>query len=246
MKTAIIIGGTKGIGLELTKFFLNNNFNVSIGAREIPKKINDIKNLISIKGDFSKESSHLKLIKKTLKKYKKIDVYINNVGLSDWKPIREVDKKFLDKMILNNFYSAVWGCKTASRHMKKGSSIINVSSIAGKRGSKNNSIYSSSKFAINGLTQSLAKELGNKGIRVNSVCPVLIKTPGLIKALKTSHSPAKKDINIFFKEFSYNNSALNRLPTALEVAKLCYFLSSEDASAITGQNINIDCGVFPQ
>ena len=149
-------------------------------------------------------------------------------------------------MISSNFYSTIWGCKIASKYLKKGSSIINISSIAGKRGSKNNSIYSGCKFAVNGLTQSLAKELGYKGIRVNSVCPVLIKTPGLIKALKSNYSPAKNKIDNFFIDFINSNSALNRLPTSIEVAKLCYFLSSDEASAITGQNINIDCGVFPQ
>ncbi len=247
MKSVIIIGGTKGIGLEITKYYLSKNYNVSIGARRIPKNFNNIKNLICTKGDFSKEESHLKLIKNTTKKFKKIDAYINNVGISDWKPINQVNKKFLDIMLQNNFYSAVWGSKIASKVLKKGSSIINISSIAGKRGSKNNSIYSSSKFAINGLTQSLAKELGGKGIRVNSVCPVLIKTPGLIKALKTKYSPAaNNNINSFLNEFTINNAALNRLPTTLDVAKLCYFLTSDDASAITGQNINIDCGVFPQ
>ena len=168
------------------------------------------------------------------------------MGLSDWRPIKKVDNLFLNKMLLTNFYSTVWGCKIASMYLKKGSSIVNISSIAGKRGSKNNSIYSASKFAVNGLTQSLSKEIGEKGIRINSVCPVLIKTPGLMKALKSKYSPANNKIDTFLKFFINNNSAMNRLPTKLEVAKLCYFLSSDEASGITGQNINIDCGVFPQ
>ena len=246
MKTVIIIGGTKGIGLELTKYYLSKNFNVSIGARNLPKSLKNKKNLIFTKGDFSKEKPHLNIIKNSLKKFKKVNVYINNVGLSDWRPIKKVDNLFLNKMLLTNFYSTVWGCKIASMYLKKGSSIVNISSIAGKRGSKNNSIYSASKFAVNGLTQSLSKEIGEKGIRINSVCPVLIKTPGLMKALKSKYSPASNKIDTFLKFFINNNSAMNRLPTKLEVAKLCYFLSSDEASGITGQNINIDCGVFPQ
>ena len=246
MKTVIIIGGTKGIGLELTKYYLSKNFNVSIGARTLPKSLKNKKNLIFTKGDFSKEKPHLNIIKNSLKKFKKVNVYINNVGLSDWRPIKKVDHLFLNKMLLTNFYSTVWGCKIASMYLKKGSSIVNISSIAGKRGSKNNSIYSASKFAVNGLTQSLSKEIGEKGIRINSVCPVLIKTPGLMKALKSKYSPASNKIDTFLKFFINNNSAMNRLPTKLEVAKLCYFLSSDEASGITGQNINIDCGVFPQ
>ena len=245
-RTAVIIGGTKGIGLDITKLFLKRNFNVVVSARKISNLNLKNKNLLKISGDFSKEISHKKLIIKTLKKYGNIDVYINNVGLSDWRPIDKVDQKFLNKMVLNNYFSAVWGCKQASKTLKPGSSIINISSIAGKRGSKNNSIYSSCKFAITGLTQSLAKELGYKGIRVNSICPVLIKTPGLIKALKNKYSPANKKIDNFLKEFTISNSALGKLPTGNDVAELCYFLSSSNSSSITGQNINLDCGVFPQ
>ena len=244
--TAVIIGGTKGIGLEITKLFLKKNFNVVVSARKINNLNLKNKNLLKISGDFSKENSHKKLVTKTLKKFGSIDVYINNVGLSDWKPIDKVDHKFLNRMLLNNFFSSVWGCKHASKKMKPGSSIINISSIAGKRGSKNNSIYSSCKFAITGLTQSLAKELGDKGIRVNSICPVLIKTPGLIKALKGKYSPANNRIESFLKEFTISNSALGRLPSGNDVAELCYFLSSSNSNSITGQNINLDCGVFPQ
>ena len=96
-----------------------------------------------------------------------------------------------------------------------------MSSIAGKRGSKNNSVYSASKFAINGLTQSL-KELGEFSIRVNAICPVLIKTKGLEKALKSKHSPANGKVNSFLKNFKNEQSALRRLPDADDVADLCF------------------------
>ena len=245
-KTVVIIGGTKGIGLEITKLFLDRNYNVSVASRNT--KLLKIKsnNLLKVDGDFSNESSHKKIIKKTISKFHKIDVYVNNLGLSDWRPIDRVDKKFLLKMINVNLISSIWGCKHASKFMKEGSSIINISSIAGKRGSKNNSIYSSCKFAISGLTQSLSKELGPRGIRVNSICPVLIKTPGLMKALKSEFSPANKNINNFINQFCKLNSALGKLPSSKDVAELCYFLSNESSSSITGQNINLDCGVFPQ
>ena len=130
--------------------------------------------------------------------------------------------------------------------MKKNGSIINISSIAGKRGSKNNSAYSASKFGVNGLTQSLSKEFGSRGIRVNAICPVLVKTDGLLKALSETSSPAKNNPNKFITKFRIENAALSHLPTTSEVADLCYYLGSENSSAITGQCINIDCGVFPQ
>ena len=136
--------------------------------------------------------------------------------------------------------------KTDTNLIDSNLSIINISSIAGKRGSANNSAYCASKFAVNGVTQSLAKELGEKNIRVNAICPVLIKTEGLVKALNHKFSPAKKNINKFFKGFSNQNSATGNLPTAEDVASMCYYLSKKESSSITGQCKNIDCGVFPQ
>ena len=129
--------------------------------------------------------------------------------------------------------------------MTDGGSILNISSLAAKRGTSNNSAYSATKFGVTGLTQSLCKELGPKGIRVNAVCPVLVETPGLIAALNSDKSPAGLDLSKFLNDFAKNQSALGRLPTINEVAELCLFLSSEKASGITGQSINIDCGVLP-
>ena len=75
---------------------------------------------------------------------------------------------------------------------------------------------------------------------------MLIETPGLITALETENSPAQDSVEIFLNTFAENNSALGRLPTGAEVANMCVFLCSDSASAMTGQCINVDCGVFPQ
>ena len=107
------------------------------------------------------------------------------------------------------------------------------------------SAYSASKFAITGLTQSTAKELGKSGIRVNAICPVLIETPGLIEALKSENSPSFGQPTEFLEQFALTQTALGRLPNSKDVAELCYFLTSESANAITGQSINVDCGVLP-
>jgi 3-oxoacyl-[acyl-carrier protein] reductase/meso-butanediol dehydrogenase/(S,S)-butanediol dehydrogenase/diacetyl reductase len=131
--------------------------------------------------------------------------------------------------------------------MGKGGSIINVSSMAAKRGTANNAVYCAAKFGVNGITQALAKELGPRGIRVNAVCPVLVTTEGLTEALVQEYAPAHgSSVEEFLHGFERSNSALGRLPTADEVAQVCLFLASPAASAITGQCPNVDCGVFPQ
>ena len=99
---------------------------------------------------------------------------------------------------------------------------------------------------MNGLTQSLAKELGPRGIQVNALCPVLIKTAGLMEALAAPHSPADGDPNGFLNRFQNANSANGSLPRGEDVGSLAVYLSSPENSAITGQCINVDCGVFPQ
>ena len=92
----------------------------------------------------------------------------------------------------------------------------------------------------------MSKEFGLRNIRVNAICPVLVQTKGLMNALYETSSHAKSNPKKFIDKFRIANAALNHLPTTSEVADLCYYLGSETSSAITGQCINIDCGVFPQ
>ncbi len=246
-KLAIVTAGNKGIGLSITKALIEQGYHVVVGGRsQIEIEKNYLGNLNFIKADLTKESSHRLLIENALKIQNKIDLYVNNLGISSWRPIEKIDDQFLDNILSTNLKSAFFGCKVASEKMRSGSSIINISSIAGKRGSSNNSAYCASKFALNGLTQSLAKELGHRGIRVNALCPVLIETEGLLEALGSKYSPANKDPIGFISDFAKTNSALGRLPKGEDVAKMCIMLASENASAITGQCINVDCGVFPQ
>ena len=246
-KTVVITGGTKGIGADICRSFLSAEYNVFVGARSIPGNSLFPSSVRLIQTDVRDERSVSSLIKAAVDVTSRLDALVNNAGYSEWRPIEKIDKLFFDDIVHTNLMGAFWGCKSAAAIMQPGASIINVSSIAGKRGSANNSAYVATKFALNGLTQALSKELGPRGIRVNSVCPVLIPTPGLLEALQKPDSPAGgKDPADFIKAFAQANSALGRLPTGSEVGAACVFLASEAASAITGQNINIDCGVFPQ
>ena len=247
MKTVIITGGTKGIGASIAKLFLTKSYNVVIGARKREGLANQKHKNLKFKSlDVCEEQQHIDLADFALKWTGSLDCYINCAGYSQWSPIDKVDLKFLDKMIDVNLKGVFWGCKVASIKLKRGSSIINISSIAGKRGSLNNSVYCATKFGVNGITQSLAKELGNRNIRVNAVCPVYIETPGLLEALNNAESPAKTKVKEYLNEFSLSQTALGRLPLGSEVAEFCLYLASEKSSAITGQCINVDCGVLPQ
>ena len=246
-KTVVITGGNRGIGLSITKAFVDAGYAVFVGARQeagLAQRFGD--NVVFVPTDVRDEAAHLKLVKVAVDATGRLDAFVNNAGYSEWRPIAEIDAAFLDDIISTNLKGTFWGCKAAVASMVDGGSIVNISSIASKRGSANNSAYVATKFAMNGLTQSLAKEVGPRGIRVNGVCPVLIPTDGLLLALKSPHGPANGDGAGFIAKFAQDNSALKRLPTGSEVAAMCLFLASDAASAVTAQNINVDCGVFPQ
>lgn len=247
-KTVIITGGTKGIGAAISTAFHERSHYVLISARNdngladrlgvrARFKVCDVRNL----------EDHRSLVKTALEWTGQVDVYINCAGGSIWRSVDNVDEDFWNKIIDVNLKGTFWGCKAAAEEMKQGGVIINISSLAGKRGSANNSVYCASKFGVNGLTQALAKELGPRGIRVNAICPVYVKTDTILEELRSKESPAQgENVSLYLENFARTQSALERLPTPGEIANVCLFLASDEASAITGQCINVDCGVLPQ
>ena len=248
MSPAVVItGGSKGIGWELVKVFAKDGYKVISGSRSVREDVPaDIsKSIKQLEIDVKNRENHLKLVKAAIDWNGTLDCYINNAGFSEWRSLADIDNKFISEIFETNLFGYFWGAQAAETALKEGGSIINISSLAAKRGTPNNSAYSATKFGVTGLTQSLCKELGPKGIRVNAVCPVLVETPGLLDALDSKHSPANNDTNKFLANFAINQTALNRLPTVNEVAQLCLFLASDNASGITGQSINVDCGVLP-
>jgi NAD(P)-dependent dehydrogenase (short-subunit alcohol dehydrogenase family) len=247
MKTVVITGGARGIGLSITEAFVNAGYLTIVGGRReagLNERFGG--QVVFVPADVRDELAHRKLAQEAIERGGKLDVYVNNAGLSEWRAIEHIDEAFFDLLISTNLKGAFWGCKAAAGCMPEGGSIINISSLASKRGTPNNSVYCASKFGMNGMTQALAKELGPRGIRVNALCPVLIPTEGLLEALASPYAPAKGDPRAFIAKFAAENAALKRLPTGAELAAMCVLLASTAASAVTGQCINVDCGVLPQ
>jgi NAD(P)-dependent dehydrogenase (short-subunit alcohol dehydrogenase family) len=245
--SVVVTGGSKGIGWEIVQTLARAGYHVFSGSRSTRGALGDelAARITQVQMDTKSEQDHIDLAKVASADGHKLVAYVNNAGYSKWRAIEEVDENFLEDILRTNLMGYFWGAKAASRYLKVGGSLINISSLAGKRGSANNSAYVATKFGVTGLTQSLSKELGPRGIRVNAVCPVLIQSEGLLEALAESSSPAKGNPESFLKEFAESQSALKRLPTGQEVADLVLYLISEKASAITGQSINVDCGVLP-
>ena len=248
LKTVVVTGGTKGIGAAIAETFYRNGYAVVVCGRVdngFSRRLG--RGVFFVKADVSKPAQVRVLMAKAVRLTGRLDVLVNCAGFSAWKSLADIDAAFLESMLSVNLKGVFWASQAASPFLPKGGAIINVASLAGKRGSANNSAYCAAKFGVVGLTQSLAKELGPRGIRVNAVCPVYVLTTGVLKALNAKNSPAAgKNVAAYLKEFALTQTALQRLPTAEEVAQVCLFLASPAASAVTGQSVNVDCGVLPQ
>ena len=245
--TLVITGGSKGLGWAIAEKYLQNGWKVVSGSRSTRSNV-EVKfkdSFKQIEMDVRDRAAHKTLVEEAIAWTGQVDCFINNAGFSEWRTIADIDEEFLTAILQTNLMGYFWGSQAAASILQPGSSLINISSLAARRGTPNNSAYVATKFGVAGLTQSLAKELGPRGIRVNAVCPVLVKTEGLVEALKNKASPAAGEPDEFLNNFATTQTALGALPTASQVADMCFFLSSEQASAITGQSINVDCGVLP-
>jgi 3-oxoacyl-[acyl-carrier protein] reductase/meso-butanediol dehydrogenase/(S,S)-butanediol dehydrogenase/diacetyl reductase len=246
-ESVVVTGGSKGIGRAIVLKLASQGFRVISGSRtpiaNVPAELMEF--IAHFEMDVKNPSDHEKLVALANSKNSQLRAFINNAGFSEWQPIENITSPFLQEILETNLMGYFWGSKAAAEGLKPGGSIVNISSLAARRGTPNNSAYVASKFGVAGLTQSMAKELGPRGIRVNAVCPVLIETPGLLEALKEKNAPGGGNSEEFLNSFALQQTALGRLPTSQEVANLVSFLVSNDASGITGQSINVDCGVLP-
>lgn len=240
MKCVLISGGATGIGracaLEFSKagyFTLINYFN---SEKEAESLVNEIKsfggNAMKIKCDISDEKQVLNMFSVIEKEGLSVDVLINNSGVSSVKMLCDTDEQEYDKVFDINMKGTYLLTKAASRHMvsKKWGRIINISSVWGVVGASCESVYSASKAAVIGFTKAISKELAPSFVCTNAIAPGVIDT----KMNSCFTDEEKEDLK--------NEIPLGRFGKAVEVAKLCLFLASEDASYITGQVIGIDGG----
>lgn len=241
-KVVIVTGGTRGIGFATVKKFLAHGAKVALcGSKKETvdkalKELNTINPNYNIVGFFPNllDSNEIKdMVNTVLEKWGTIDVLINNAGVSDSKSIYiQSDEDFSKVMDIN--VQAVFNCtKTVSLVMKKQKSgvILNTSSVVSLYGQRTGVGYPTSKFAVNGLTKSLARELGGDGIRVNAVAPGIIATD-MVAALD------KKIV-----EQISNNIPLGRVGEAEDIANAFLFLASDMASYISGEVLSVDGAV---
>lgn len=242
-KVAIITGSTRGIGNSIARLFLENKAKVVICGSTLEnalKAVNKLKEELNLSDDNimgiglnMKDSSSIKeAVNNVINKWNKIDVLVNNAGItSNVSLLDSTDEDFME-MFQINFFGVVSLTREVVKHMKEtGGSIINTSSMVANYGARNQSAYASSKFAINGLTKSLAKELGMYNIRVNAVAPGVVATD--MMSIVTEE----------MKQGLLRMTPLNKMAEPTDLAGAYLYLASDLSKFTTGTIIQVDGGL---
>lgn len=231
---ALVTGASRGIGREITKRLAQKgikviaNYNKSEEQAQILQKENN--NIEIYKADVSKREEVHDMVKYILNKYGRIDILINNAGISESKMFTDVTDKDWNNIINTNLYSVFCVTQevlTNMIHNKKGC-IINISSIWGMVGASCETVYSVAKAGVNGMTKSLAKELGPSNIRVNAIAPGIIDTD-------MNKNLTKEDIQNIQDEIP-----LEKIGKTIDIARCIEWLIQDEYT--TGQIISINGG----
>ncbi len=241
-KVAFVTGSTRGIGKEIAITLAESGYDIAINYRyenenlKITKKEIEEKGVkcLTVQGDVSSFEDCEKCIKNIIDEYGKIDVLVNNAGITKDTLLMRMKKEDFEDVIDINLVGTFNVTKNVISHMIKSRSgrIINISSVVGISGNAGQTNYSASKAGIIGFTKSLAKEVASRGILVNAVAPGFIETD-MTDILKDE-----------IKDEITKNIPLKRVGTAKDVANVVKFLASEDSSYITGQVICVDGGLL--
>ena len=240
-KVALITGGTRGIGKAIAKIFSDNGYNLVINyvseKTNLKKLEDDLKNdneILFVRANVGEFDSAENAVKKAIEKFGKIDVLVNNAGITRDNLIMRMKEEEFDQVINTNLKGTFNVTKNVVPYMmkKRSGKIVNVSSVVGVSGNAGQCNYAASKAGIIGFTKSLAKELASRNILANAVAPGFIDTD----MTECLNDTVKENIN--------NQIPLKRMGTPEEIAKAVYFLGSSDNTYITGQVLNIDGGML--
>ena len=241
-KVAFITGGTRGIGKKIAITLAKDGYDIAINYRKENDDLENIKNeiektnvkFLAVKGDVTDIDSTQQMVNDIIKEYGKIDVLVNNAGITKDALLMRMKKEDFEDVINVNLVGTFNVTKNVIPYMikqRKGR-IINISSVVGISGNAGQTNYSASKAGIIGFTKSLAKEVGSRNILVNAVAPGFIETQ-MTDILKDE---VKEEIS--------KKIPLKRMGTVEDVANVVKFLTSEDSSYITGQVIQVDGGMY--
>lgn len=242
-KTAIITGSGRGIGRAIALAMAAQGANIVVNdvnmesAGEVVAEIEAMgRQAIAVKADVTAEDQVKAMVEVCIKQFGKLDILVNNAGIIQTAPVAEIDSKDWDRVMEVNLKGVFLCCKAALAPMKAqhGGKIVNIASVAGKRGGGllGNSCYSASKGGVIAFTKSLARESGPFGINVNAITPAFTDTE-----MTRSITPEKK-------EFIIKMLPLGRVGKPDDIAGAVCFLSSTMSDYMTGEIMDVDGGLM--
>jgi len=236
-KVALVTGASKGIGAEIAKSLAAEGASVVVNYSSskdgADKVVAEIKSAggkaVAVQGDFSNQADITKVFAETKKAFGRLDTVVNNAGVYEFSPLENVTEEHFHKMFNLNVLGLILSSKEAAKYFEpEGGSIINIGSAVSSLNVPTASVYTATKAAVDSVTRVLAKELGPKKIRVNSINPGMIETEG-------THSAGF--IGSDFQKFAVSQTPLGRIGQTKDVSPIAVFLASDDARWVTGELI---------
>lgn len=239
-KVAVVTGASKGIGASIAEHLAKDGASVVVnyassktGGDAVVKRITDAGGrAIAVGANVSKPEEIDALISETIKAYGKIDILVNNAGVYEFSPLEAITPEHFHRHFDLNVLGLLLTTQAAVKHFNpEGGAVINISSVVGKSAVPNGSVYSATKGAVDAITLSLARELGPKNIRVNSVSPGLVETEGTAGFLGTD-----------FEKTIVSQTPSGRIGQPDDIGKVVSFFASNDAAWINGEALLVAGG----
>ena len=235
-KVAVVTGASKGIGAGIAKALAAEGAAVVVnyasskaGADSVVASIRAAGGkAVAVRGDVSKAAEAKGIIDAAIESYGKLDILVNNSGIYEFAPISDVTEESFHRQFNVNVLGLILTTQAAAKHLGEGASIINVGSAVSRITPPNSAVYTGTKAAIDGITGVLARELGPKRIRVNSINPGMVETEG-------THSAGF--IGSDFEKNLVAQASLGRTGQPGDIASVAVFLASADSGWMTGEQL---------
>jgi len=244
-KVAVVTGASKGIGAEIARQLAAAGASVVVnysssksGADKVVGEITAAGGkAAAVQANVAKKADIVRLFSETKKTFGKVDILVNNAGIYEFAPIGDVTEEHFHKQFDLNVLGLILTSQEAVKYFGDGGgSIINISSLVSTLAPPNSAVYSATKAAVDAVTKSLAKELGSRRIRVNSINPGMVETEG------TASSGMSGKESAFRKQLE-SQTPLGRIGQPVDIAPAAVFLASADSEWITGETLYISGGL---
>jgi 3-oxoacyl-[acyl-carrier protein] reductase len=242
-KIAVVTGASKGIGAGIAKELASEGaavvVNYASAKQDADRVVDEISKrggkAMAVQANVAKKAEVERLFAEVTKAFGKIDVLVNNAGVYEFTPLEEVREQQFHRMFDTNVLGIILATQEALKHFNaNGGSVINISSLASSLTPPTGLVYNATKGAVDAITRTLAKELGSRKIRVNSINPGMVITEGVVSA-----GFDKGD----FRQMFESQTPLGRIGQTDDIAPAAVFFASDDSKSITGETLVIAGGL---